>query len=155
MARRRKPSAINYGKLSEAEIHMAIADLLTKAASPGVSWFHPANGELRNIRTAVKLKRMGVRAGVPDICLIINGVMHGLELKTAKGRTSPAQQAMHAEMRQAGVIIEIAHGIQAAVDVLRRWGAIRLASSPSSAPAMLAKPKAPRQRRERQTAMSF
>jgi VRR-NUC domain len=155
MARRRKPSAINYGKLSETDIHMAIADLLRRAASPGVSWFHPANGELRNIRTAARLKKMGVRPGIPDLMITINGRMHGLELKTTKGRTSPAQIAMHDEMRASGVVIEIAHGIQAAVDVLRRWGAIRLASSPSSAPAMLAKPKAVRQRRERQTAMSF
>jgi hypothetical protein len=157
MKRRRRSSAVHFANLSEAEIHIAIADLLRRAASPGVSWFHPANGELRDIRTAARLKKMGVRPGIPDLMITIGGRMHGLELKTAKGRTSPAQIAMHDEMRASGVVIEIAHGIQAAVDCLKRWGAIRLATSPAPAPATLAKPKPPRQRQRqpRQMATAF
>jgi hypothetical protein len=122
-----KPLTAN-DKLSEKDIHIAVAALLKRAAAPGVSWFHPANGELRDIRTAAKLKAFGVRPGTPDIILTIGGRTHGLELKARKGKLSDAQIAMHAEMRSAGAVVEVGTGIDEPVAILRRWGAVRLSS---------------------------
>ena len=57
--------------------------------------FHVPNGGSRNPAEAAHLKRMGVRAGVPDIVLpVARGGFHGLfiELKTAGGRASAEQK---------------------------------------------------------------
>jgi hypothetical protein len=65
--------------------------------------FHCPNGEKRHIRTAMKLKRMGVRRGVPDIIFFSPGkifldskpyVFRGLviEFKSLKGKLSKEQK---------------------------------------------------------------
>lgn len=56
--------------------------------------FHVPNGGKRNVIVATKLKREGVRAGVPDlICLLARHGYHGLvmELKVGDNDTSAAQ----------------------------------------------------------------
>jgi hypothetical protein len=46
----------------EIELHMATAKLLREHALPTWQWCHIPNGELRDKRTACKLKQMGVKA---------------------------------------------------------------------------------------------
>jgi len=56
--------------------------------------FHVPNGGKRNIREAVRLKRQGVKAGIPDIYLDVpNGKYHGLriELKVAPNKPTKNQ----------------------------------------------------------------
>ena len=53
--------------------------------------FHIPNGGYRNAREAANLKRQGVKAGVPDLCIpVAKGGYHGLyiEMKTKKGKLS-------------------------------------------------------------------
>ena len=110
---------------SENQIHEAVVDHIRARARRGVHWHHPATGELRDPITAAKLKRMGVRAGLPDLLLVIEGRLHGLELKRERGgRVSPAHQAMHDELRAAGAIVETAKGLNEALGVLTTWGAL-------------------------------
>ncbi len=55
---------------------------------------HSPNGGKRNAAEAARFKAMGVRAGFPDLVLMIaRGPYHGLmvELKTSKGRQSEHQ----------------------------------------------------------------
>ena len=88
---------------SENQIHEAVVGHLRMRCRRGVHWHHPATGELRDAATAAKLQRMGVRAGLPDLLLLIEGRLHGLELKRERAeRVSPAQRAMHDEQRSAG-----------------------------------------------------
>jgi hypothetical protein len=57
--------------------------------------WHTPNGGKRNLREAVKLKTLGVRAGVPDLFLAVpRGTHHGLfiEMKSHAGRLSVKQQ---------------------------------------------------------------
>lgn len=109
----------------ESAIQCAIVDHLRLRGRAGMSWFHVPNGELRDAGTAAKLKRMGTRPGVPDLLLLIDGRLHGLELKRARGGTvSEAQRVMHEEMRGAGAVVETARGLEHALDVLAAWGAL-------------------------------
>ena len=110
---------------NEGQIHQAVVGHLRMRCRRGVHWHHPATGELRDAATAAKLQRMGVRAGLPDLLLLIEGRLHGLELKRERGgRVSPAQQAMHDELRAAGAIVETAKGLNEALGVLTTWGAL-------------------------------
>ena len=108
---------------SETEAHIAVADHLRTRCRRAIHWHHPATGELRDIGTAVKLQRMGVRPGLPDFLLLIDGRLHGLELKRDHGgRVSPDQTAMHNELSEAGAVIAVAHGLDEALTVLESWG---------------------------------
>lgn len=69
------------------------------------------------------MKGLGVRAGVPDLILIADGRVYGLELKRAKGgRASPAQMAMQRDLEAAGAVCAIAAGLDAALAQLEAWG---------------------------------
>lgn len=61
----------------------------------GVLWCHPPNGGKRNKGVAIKLKRQGVKPGVPDILIFEpRGIYHGfmIELKVGKNTTSKYQK---------------------------------------------------------------
>lgn len=63
--------------------------------------FHPANGGLRNIREAAKLKAIGVVKGIPDLILI--HPLTAFELKTSTGVLSPEQKKIHAKWKALGI----------------------------------------------------
>lgn len=58
----------------------------------GFIWFHVPNEGKRTKAYGAKLKRMGMRAGVPDIVMVFKkGKTVFVELKTAKGKLSKGQ----------------------------------------------------------------
>jgi hypothetical protein len=68
---------------------------------------------------------MGVRAGAPDLLVLVNGRAYGLELKAdSRGLQSESQRQTERAWRLAGSIYTVAHGIDEAVDCLMAWGAI-------------------------------
>ena len=85
------------------------------------SIFAIPNGGHRDIRTAVRLKREGVKAGVSDIFVAVpRGDYHGMfiEIKTEKGRLSPAQTAFLARQARLGYSAVVAHGVREAIDAI-------------------------------------
>ena len=85
--------------------------------------FHIPNGGGRNIAEAAHLKRMGVKAGVPDLCLPYpSGKYHGLyiEMKTDNGRLSAAQREYLSWLNMAGYYAVCCHGAEEAIEVI--WG---------------------------------
>jgi hypothetical protein len=121
-------------RLTELALHMHVAALLRRAAAPGVIWFHPANGEKRDKATAHKLQQMGVMPGVSDLVLMIPcdtftkaGFVQPafLELKAAGGRLTPEQRDFHDRASLIGCLVGVAYTPEAALDILKRWGAIR------------------------------
>lgn len=59
--------------------------------------FHVPNGGNRNAREAMKLKAMGVTAGIPDLLLIspAKGALIGIELKLPRGTVQLDQTKCH------------------------------------------------------------
>jgi hypothetical protein len=112
---------------SEFQIHCTVADYLRHGIAPGWSWFHPANGELRNKATAGRLKRMGVKPGVSDIVLIRKpfAQLHTLELKRGKEKPTEAQIEWMTEVINLGGVSAWADNVEDAMAILRSWGAIR------------------------------
>lgn len=128
-ARRQRHTPRPRLEASEATIHEAVVGHLRIRGQLGVPWFHVPNGEMRDPVTAAKLKRMGVRPGVPDLLLLIGGRLHGLELKRERGgAVSPEQVAMHDELTAAGAIVATARGIDEALGLLEQWGALQPAT---------------------------
>jgi hypothetical protein len=78
--------------LSEHEIHKAVVKYLDTCGRKDILWFHPENARKCTPRQGAMRKRIGVKAGVPDFVLIIDGDPWFLELKSAKGKLSPEQK---------------------------------------------------------------
>lgn len=83
---------------------------------------HIANGGSRNPIEAAKLKRMGVKPGVPDLFLPeARGGYHGLyiELKRVRnGVVSAAQKGWIEALRASGYRVEVCKGWVAASEVI-------------------------------------
>jgi VRR-NUC domain len=84
----------------------------------GIRFYAIPNGGLRSYTEAVKLKRGGVKAGVPDICIPMpSGGFHGLyiELKrTVGGKLSSEQAEWLAFLDDQGHIAVCAKGFEEA-----------------------------------------
>ena len=114
----------NHRKSSEAEEQEAVFRWAAWQArqTPALELlFHVPNGGRRDAKEAAHLKRQGVRAGVPDLCLpVARGGYHGLfiELKTEGGRASEAQKDWIARLRLEDYKAEICVGWMEAVRVI-------------------------------------
>lgn len=84
--------------------------------------FHIPNGGSRNILEAAKFKKLGVKAGVPDLQLIVpNGEIHGLwiELKSKKGKLQPSQRLMIQRLEEQGYMCKVCFGADEAIDEIK------------------------------------
>jgi VRR-NUC domain len=109
---------------TEQQLQRRVVKLLNARALDGVLWFAVPNGGIRDGKTASILRLTGVRPGIPDILLLHRGRLHGLELKTARGKISEEQQTMLADMTTAGARVYVAYGYAEVVDILVLWGLI-------------------------------
>jgi hypothetical protein len=90
-----------------------------------ILYFAIANGGSRHVLEAMKLKRTGVKSGVPDICVPVpSGIFHGLyiEMKRIQGGVLSANQKDWIEkLRSNGYCAEVAYGFEDAKSVVRRY----------------------------------
>lgn len=83
------------------------------------------NGGTRHAAEAVKLKRTGVRAGIPDLMLAVaRGGFHGLfiEMKRRQGgKVSEAQKELIALLTEQGYKCVVCKGFDAALEEIRTY----------------------------------
>ena len=85
---------------------------------------HIPNGGKRSKAEAARFKRMGVKAGVPDIFLPVpRGGYHGLyiELKALDGKPSAEQNRFLTAVGEQGYFAAVAYGGQAAAEMIVRY----------------------------------
>ena len=86
--------------------------------------FHIPNGGKRGKLEAIRLKREGVKAGVPDLFLpVARGGYHGLfvELKAGKGVASLMQREWIVRLEKQGYRAQIAVGWEEAAKVIMEY----------------------------------
>lgn len=86
--------------------------------------YHIPNGGSRNVKEAANLKRQGVRAGVPDLCLpVARGSFHGLyiELKYDKNKPTNFQQQWLKNLQQQGYAVKVCYGWEDASKVICKY----------------------------------
>lgn len=86
--------------------------------------YHVPNGGKRDIRVAKKLKREGVKAGVPDIVLpVARGGYHGLyiELKVGKNKPTTLQKEWLEKLEQEGYYATWCVGSKHAIEVIENY----------------------------------
>ena len=95
---------------------------------PELRWlYHVPNGGSRNKAEAAKLKAMGVKSGVSDLCLpYAKGVYIGLyiEMKYDKGRVQDTQVEFLRDMAASGHYVAICYTAADAIDVIERYLAL-------------------------------
>ena len=113
-------------KADEDAVHAGLVAWLNFALPRGaVCWHTPNTFPTAKIQYHQKLKRMARRAGIPDLLILHEGLLIGLEVKTATGRQSPEQKAIEAEFKAAGAVYEVVRGVSDAERVLRALGALK------------------------------
>lgn len=83
--------------------------------------YHIPNERKCSAREGARLKSMGVKAGVPDLCLpVARGKYHGLyiELKTKTGKLSEAQKWWQGELNSQKYVSAVCYGWDQAVKTL-------------------------------------
>lgn len=86
--------------------------------------FASANGGYRPYVSGARLKRMGVRAGIPDLCLPVpRDPYHGLwvELKVGKNTPTPEQLRWMNELNGQGYCAVVCYGADEAMRVIEAY----------------------------------
>lgn len=86
--------------------------------------YHIPNGGTRNKREAEHLRRQGVKAGVPDLCLPVpRGDFHGLyiELKAKDNTPTEKQKEWLAKLDQQGYKTAVCWGWETAAAVIEEY----------------------------------
>jgi VRR-NUC domain len=110
----------------EFSLHVMVADVLERWASPGWRFTHFPAGELRNKVTAARLKRMGTKPGWPDLILLSPmSLTYFLELKRCGERLSDNQAEFADWCAAHGYPFACCDDFSAALVVLKNWGAVR------------------------------
>lgn len=82
------------------------------------------NGGKRNVITATMLKREGVKAGVPDLCLPVpRGPFYGLyiEMKRRGGNTSKEQDWWIGQLIKQGYQVVVCFGAEEAISAVMQY----------------------------------
>jgi hypothetical protein len=108
----------------EHQVQKAIAQYLDLR---GICYFAIPNGGKSNVITATKLKAEGVKAGVPDLCIVHDGQAFFLEVKRpastagGKGRLSPAQIEMIGRLEEACAEVKVVYSVADVIEACIDW----------------------------------
>lgn len=86
--------------------------------------YHIPNGGSRNRIEAANLKRQGVKAGVPDLCLpVARSGYHGLyiEMKYGKNKPSENQDKWLSALQKQGYAVAVCYGWQEAQELITKY----------------------------------
>lgn len=112
----------------EHNLQRAVVDYLCAAIGPpgvergGSMWHSIDHANARDARAGAERKGRGVIAGIPDVVLIRAGRLHGIELKSAKGRLSDAQKAYMDALLACGGAFAVVRTLEDLAFVLMGWG---------------------------------
>lgn len=107
----------------EDQLHQSVAELLDWVLLPPAFYTtFPAGWGVLSPSMAQRLKRCGLKAGMPDILLFYDGSCYGIELKAGKNAVSRDQTLTITKLSKAGVPVWICHSIDEVVDVLHVTG---------------------------------
>ena len=117
----------NLLPLTESEEQITLFEwaALQSRKHPELEWlYHIPNGGHRHKTTAFRLKREGVKAGVPDLCLPVpRGAYHGLyiELKAGRNMATNNQTRWLQALAKNDYATAVCHGWEAATKTILKY----------------------------------
>ena len=118
---------LKYARRSEDTEQMLVMQwaALNERRYPELKWlYHVPNGGSRNRAEAVKLKQMGVKAGVSDLQLPAGKGIYGgicLEMKHEDGTIQKSQKEFLRDMAAAGKYAGVCYGAEEAIKTLEEY----------------------------------
>jgi hypothetical protein len=113
---------------SEFGLQCQVADLLRRWKKPSWRFTHIASGELRTRAAAVKLYRMGVMPGWPDLILVgpMPPKVFFMEFKRQGGKLTVEQRAFKAVCKDLDIPHEVVSELKQALAILEGWGVLQV-----------------------------
>jgi len=107
----------------QVEVHIPLVQHLRQRARSGVLWWHsPQGAHYAGARQGALMKALGTRPGVADLVFLHRGQFYALELKKLTGARATAEQGQFlADVRMAGGLTAICHGLDEALAQLESW----------------------------------
>ena len=118
---------LKYARRSEDTEQILVMQwaALNERRYPELKWlYHVPNGGSRNRAEAVKLKQMGVKAGVSDLQLPAGRGIYGgicLEMKYEDGTIQKSQKEFLRDMAAAGKYACVCYGAEEAIKTLEEY----------------------------------
>lgn len=100
-------------------------DYLDLALPENAHYFAVPNGGKRSKAEGQIFKATGVKAGVPDLAVIYNGIFHGIELKAKYRKPTAVQKERHRLLRNAGARIVTCWQLEQVESFLRAYMPLR------------------------------
>jgi hypothetical protein len=116
------PPAIRRRQRPEEAFQAVVCRYLEWALAGNSMFFSVPNGGIRSRTEAIRFKATGTIPGIPDLFVINDGRLLGLELKSGKGRLSPTQVACHDRLRAARCPVYICRDLDDVQAALRSAG---------------------------------
>lgn len=107
--------------MSESQEQVAVVEYCDLR---GIPVFSIPNESKRSVYYAQKLKRQGMRAGIPDLCIpVARGGFHSLyiEMKAKGGKVTPKQLEWIHLLREQGMAAYVCYGADNAIELIRRY----------------------------------
>jgi hypothetical protein len=89
----------------EDDLQRAVCQYLRWSLPADAEYFAIPNGGLRHGRAAARLAGQGLRAGIPDLCVVHHGSAYFIELKSAAGALSEVQRQMRRKLEYCGCAV--------------------------------------------------
>lgn len=104
----------------ENAVHIPVLKLIREHVTRFV--WHTPNGGNRSFSEGMEFRRLGVRAGVPDLAFVVRSEIYFLEVK-APGKTPTENQKQFArDAKEAGAHWAWASSLEEAIGHLIFWG---------------------------------
>lgn len=89
---------------------------------PRLLWWHCGQTAI-SARHGANLKKIGVRAGVPDLTFLLppNGRAAFIELKAGKGKQSDSQETFETLAKERGALYAVCRSIEEVQGTLTAW----------------------------------
>jgi VRR-NUC domain-containing protein len=105
----------------EDDLQAQVCTFLKWALPQDATFWAVPNGGRRHPKEAARMVRLGVRAGVPDLCVAYRGRLYCLELKADSGVLSEHQLQMHAKLEKCAVPVAVCRSVGAVEVALKLW----------------------------------
>lgn len=127
VAKKARRNSARARRRPEARIQESVCQFLALQERLGrLLWFAIPNGGSRNLLEAVNLKRQGLRAGVPDLCIIPKvGPVCFIELKSEDGVVSKLQSIWIQNLTGYGCPVAVCRSLDEVRQFLFETGVIR------------------------------
>lgn len=106
----------------ESGLQRSVHQFLTVTLPSDAVHFAIPNGLMRSRKAAARAQGEGVRAGIPDLCVIHRGHPIFIELKSGRGVLSEVQRSMMRKLGYCGADVVCCRSLQCVEESLRELG---------------------------------